>query len=247
MTDPHGLGFSDYVVYVDESGDHSLVSIDAGFPVFALTFCVFRKADYAQQVIPAMETFKFDFWGHDAVIMHEADIRKSSGPFNILLNAETREAFFERLNPLLSGARFDIIAAVIDKRRHVARYSAPMSPYEIALLFCMERLLSFLIERDQQGRRVHVIFESRGKSEDRELEAEFSRICNNEVRWGYRAMDFSQIRFESIFTKKDANSTGLQLADLTARPIALRTVRPGQGNRAYDLIRPKIRYQKVFP
>ena len=28
--------FSDYVVYVDESGDHSLTSIDADYPVFVL-------------------------------------------------------------------------------------------------------------------------------------------------------------------------------------------------------------------
>ena len=34
--------FGDYIVYVDESGDHSLVSIDQRFPVFALVFCVFN-------------------------------------------------------------------------------------------------------------------------------------------------------------------------------------------------------------
>ena len=28
--------FSDYVVYVDESGDHSLASIDSDYPVFVL-------------------------------------------------------------------------------------------------------------------------------------------------------------------------------------------------------------------
>lgn len=35
--------FSDYVVYVDESGDHSLASIDPDYPVFVLTLCVFHK------------------------------------------------------------------------------------------------------------------------------------------------------------------------------------------------------------
>jgi hypothetical protein len=38
--------FSDYVVYVDESGDHGLASIDPEFPVFVLAFCVFEKSHY---------------------------------------------------------------------------------------------------------------------------------------------------------------------------------------------------------
>lgn len=33
--------FSDYVVYVDESGDPNLKKINPNFPVFVLTLCVF--------------------------------------------------------------------------------------------------------------------------------------------------------------------------------------------------------------
>ena len=47
-----GGGHSDYIVYVDESGDHSLTSIDPDYPVFVLSFCIFRKAEYAQAVTP---------------------------------------------------------------------------------------------------------------------------------------------------------------------------------------------------
>ena len=38
--------FSDYIVYVDETGDHGLVSIDPQFPVFGLVFCLANKEDY---------------------------------------------------------------------------------------------------------------------------------------------------------------------------------------------------------
>lgn len=41
--------FSDYVVYVDESGDHSLTRIDHEFPVFVLALCVFDKRHYADE------------------------------------------------------------------------------------------------------------------------------------------------------------------------------------------------------
>ena len=45
--------FSDYVVYVDESGDHSLTSINPDFPIFILALCVFHKRHYSEMIIPA--------------------------------------------------------------------------------------------------------------------------------------------------------------------------------------------------
>ena len=44
--------FSDYVVYVDESGDHSLASINPDFPVFVLALCVIHKRHYAKRSFP---------------------------------------------------------------------------------------------------------------------------------------------------------------------------------------------------
>lgn len=41
------MRFSDYIVYVDESGDHSLTSIHAGYPIFVLALCIFHKEEYA--------------------------------------------------------------------------------------------------------------------------------------------------------------------------------------------------------
>ena len=43
-----------------------------------------------------------------------------------------------------------------------------------------------------------------------------------------------------MFVLKAAKSVGLQLADLTARPIALSQLRPDQLNRAFEIVRPKI-------
>lgn len=39
---------------------------------------------------------------------------------------------------------------------------------------------------------------------------------------------------------KSANSSGLQIADMTARPIGLHVMRPEQPNRAWDLISTKM-------
>ena len=64
------MPYSDYVVYVDESGDHSLQSIDPNFPVFSLAFCIFKKSDFVETVVPSVQRLKFEFWGHDAAVLH---------------------------------------------------------------------------------------------------------------------------------------------------------------------------------
>ena len=63
--------------------------------------------------------------------------------------------------------------------------------------------------------------------------------------------------FEIVFADKKVNSSGLQLADLTARPIGLHVVKPSQSNRTWGVIEPKLdhdehgKYEgwglKIFP
>ena len=211
------LNSPDYIIYADESGDHGLASIDPEYPVFALTFCMIRKSDYADTVVPAIQRFKFDFWGHDAVVLHEHEIRKSKGDFAILMaDQELRIRFYQRLNELIAGAPIALFASVIDKLHLKKKYSTPRNPYRIALLFCIEQLHSNLLQKNQDGKKVHIIFESRGKKEDRELEMEFHRIRNNFERREDLEPDCQRILFDIRFISKKANSTGLQLADLMA-------------------------------
>lgn len=138
-------------------------------------------------------------------------------------------------------------ASVIDKARHRDKYANPWNPYEIALHFCMEQLHDLMTTKMQHGKTVHVVFESRGRKEDKELELEFRRIAGNDSHWGYRRHDFNHFDFQPVFIPKAANASGLQLADLTARPIALSRLRPGQPNRAFEIIQPKLGGLKCFP
>lgn len=240
--------FGDYIIFADESGDHGLRSIDPEFPVFVLVFCLIRKDDYIDSLVPALQRLKMNYWGHDQVILHEHDIRKEKGPFGVLrTNRALRTAFFVELNQIISDAPIHLIASVIDKVKLTERYPNPYNPYEIALLFCMERALEFLVGKNQSGKRVPVLFESRGKREDNELELEFRRICDNRSNWGYKTPDFQALGFEHEFVSKLSNSSGLQLADLVARPLALRYLRPRQRNRAIEIIERKLLNIKTFP
>ncbi|MEY4427810.1 MAG: hypothetical protein RLZZ182_499 [Pseudomonadota bacterium] len=98
-----GRGFSDYVVYVDESGDHSLVSINPDYPVFVLALCVMHKRHYSEKIIPAVEKLKFNYFGHDSIVLHEHEIRKQKGDFAFLSHLPTREGFINSLSSIMEA------------------------------------------------------------------------------------------------------------------------------------------------
>ena len=228
------MPYSDYVVFVDESGDHGLVSIDRDYPVFVLDFCIFRKEDYIQSVVPKVEAFKFEHFGHDLVVLHEHEIRKQKQPFVFLRNQEKRRAFLDGLNVLIAEAEFTIIATVIHKQRLATTYLCPNSPYELALTFCMERTHGFLRALGQHTLKTHVVVERRGRREDNDLELAFRRIRDGNNQQG------PMPGFEIVFADKKSNSAGLQLADLTARPIGRHVLNPEQPNRAWDVVQGKL-------
>lgn len=243
--------FSDYIVYVDESGDHGLVSIDPKYPVFVLVFCIFQKEEYINRITTALARFKMQFWGHSEVVLHEHDIRKPKNEFTILFDKSVRQTFMDELTQLISSTSFTIVASVIEKKRLMSQYSSPANPYEISLSFGLERVYRYLSDIGQSDRQTPVIVERRGKREDEELELSFRRICD-----GINYFN-KKLPYDLVMIDKKANSTGLQMADLTARPIGIKTLRPKQANRAYDIILGKFRRSpsgnirgwglKVFP
>ena len=226
--------FSDYVVYVDESGDHSLTSIDKEYPVFVLAFCVFHKRHYSEKIIPAIEKLKFNYFGHDSVVLHEHEIRKQKGPFAFLSYQPSQNEFMSQLNSIVVASNFVLIACVVDKQRLGKSASSESNPYHLALGICLESLREFLVEKNQAELLTHVIVECRGSKEDRELELEFRRI-----RDAARQGD-APLPFEIIFADKKTNLTGLQLADLAARPIGINYIRPNQANRAFEELKSKF-------
>lgn len=108
------LKHSDYIIYVDESGDHSIASINPRYPLFVLSFCIIRKDIYAHNISPALRMLKFSVFGHDMVIFHEHEIRKKLGAFSSLGKSQ-REHLLESLSHIIAESDFTIIPIVIDK------------------------------------------------------------------------------------------------------------------------------------
>lgn len=230
----HGDDFGDYIVFVDESGDQSLTKIDPGYPVFVLSFCIFEKTHYYSQVVHATLKLKFDFFGSDIPILHEREIRKRENDFRILMDAEIREAFYGRLNTIMTKSDYTIVSTLIDKRTY-SHYSAPSNPYDVGAQFGLERVFYFMQERGQRGKRIPLVFESRGKNEDESLRRAFDEIMKRTSIEGMAGI------FDFHCVSKKANLQGLQLADLVARPIGTHFLHPTQRNRAWEMLSRKMR------
>lgn len=235
-----GNRFSDYLVFVDESGSPTLGNIDPDYPVLVLAFLIVLKTTYQTEIVPALQKFKFRHFGHDQVILHEREIRRDIGVFSFLKSPAMKQAFLDELSNIMSAAPFSLVSVIIRKDLLQARYRSPENPYHLALQFGLERVHGFLRQQNPSTASslsrpvVHLIFEKRGKNEDDELELEFRRICDGA---NFKRDDFP---FEIVFAHKQSNSSGLQLADLVARPIGMSVIRPEQTNRAFELLQSKL-------
>lgn len=226
--------YSKWIAYVDESGNYNTDTYDKDYPVFVLAFCIFHKDNYVKNVVKNLEVFKFEYFGYDTIVLHEREIRKEIGEFQFP-NKNFKQNFIGSLHQIIDISNFIVISCSINKQK-MFDHGLEMGDnlYHVALRFCLESLFDLMLEKKQQDRITHIVFEARGKREDKDLELEFRRICAgaNESR--------SRLPFEIIFADKRANSTGLQIADLVARPIGLHVIRPHQANRAFDVITKKF-------
>jgi hypothetical protein len=233
--------FSDYIVFIDESGSPVLDPLDPDYPIFVLAFCVVHKDHYANCIQPAFKRLKFKYFGHDMIALHAHAIRKPRGEYAFLQDATLRQSFMNDLNQIMADSEYSLIAHVIDKAALKRRYVKPFSPYDIALRMNMEQLSVFLSANGQAGQLCHLIAESRGKKEDDQLELEFRRVMDPAEGQGMaRHFSMSATPMQLRFVEKKINSSGLQIADLAAHPIGRNTIKPDQSNRAFSLIQDKV-------
>ncbi|MBI4886178.1 MAG: DUF3800 domain-containing protein [Acidobacteria bacterium] len=233
------------VVYFDEVGNPTLDDSDKDFPVFAISMFICHTDDYVHEIVPNINALKFKYFRHEAVVLHSRDIRKSLGDFSILRDPSVRAEFMTDLSDVMASSTYRLLAVAIRKDRLIRRYVYPENPYDLALLFVMERLVSVLEGHGQT--EVTIIAERRGRNEDRDLHAAFQRIITRGT--GYVELPrFQRIAWNLRFLPKTMNTIGTQMADLAAYPIARRVLDPTKPNGPYDIVRPKLARQlKIFP
>jgi hypothetical protein len=226
---------SDYLVFADESGDHGMAQINADYPVFVLSCCVFDRTQYVEKVCPEIQRFKMRWWPHDAVVLHSSQIKRRQGSYQFLSVQHQRQLFMEDLTLVLASLPFTLIACVVDKYALRKQSATRINPYALALKICMESVYAFLRDRSQQNLNTPFLVEKRGKVEDAELALDFGRVCNRDNRYG----KFPGFSIE--FVDKRTSLAGLQISDLVSTPIGRHFLRPNQPNRAFAMIERKFR------
>jgi hypothetical protein len=242
-----------YYLFIDESGDHGLTTLNPDFPVFLLCGVLLAEPDYFA-IRDEFNRIKGDFWKNKQVIFHSRDIRKCEKEFQILFDMELKAAFYQQLNACIENGNYTVIASAIQKDNYIKKFGRLSNDvYELALSFMIERSVFYLDDINLPGKNLQIVIEKRGKKEDKKLDEHFQRLVSRGT--GYvDAQRLRDINLNIHFRNKKENINGLQLADLVAYPTARYVIDPKRANPAFDIVAPKIyskngkRYGlKIFP
>ncbi len=215
------------LVFLDECGAHTL-DAKSSFPVFCLAAVIVREAAW-ENLDLVVRAWKITTVNDPNFVIHEPEIRGRVGPWG----KPDRDALLELMRELLAQLEFTVVACVVRRAEYLREFGAgapdeslPEHPYLMALDFLIERSL-MVLESDFKGGRAKVIVESRGPFEDALLQYEFARLHLDGTSYIHPSWFRQQLHPGLHFEAKGGTyASGLQLADLAARPIAEKVVSP---------------------
>lgn len=210
-------------MYVDESGDHVMEPSKWSGPdarYLGLTGVVIASDAYRRRTHPEFEALKQEFFPHDPdfpVILVRNRIAKKLGPFGGLSAPELAVHWEHRIIRFLSEHISQIFTVVIDKQNYRQRYGpTARHPYNYCAAALTEKYARWLRSIGANG---DVLAESRGGREDRELKRGFREFMEAGTEFLPAPELQSSVTSREIKLRpKEANITGLQLADLIVYP-----------------------------
>lgn len=227
-----------YYLFIDECGDHGLSKIDFHFPIFLL--CGILISDNENEILKSEITkLKSFFWRDNSPIFHSRDIRKCANAFKILLDEKTKLKFYRDLNKILEHHTYSIIPAGLNKFSYVKKYgNLGSDPYEFCLSNVFDLCISNLKKLSQSTELV-IVLEKRGEKEDNKLASHIAKIISNGT-YKNSIESFKLLHITFKFNHKKEDLIGLQIADLTAYPIAKYLLNEQALNPAFEVIAKKI-------
>lgn len=234
----------EYFLFLDECGSHALNAPNEKFRAFCLCGILVATDAY-----PAFDrrwkTWKATWLGSQQVRVHEPDVRKRSHWFHHT-DPIHEQAIHDALADELARMPFTCIAGAIDKDAFNAAHATgkvddflPTSAYLMCLDFVVERAVHFLYHAGGDARGL-VVAESRGLREDAEVHAEFIRLQLEGTQWQNESWFRYQLRPYIEFLRKDINHSGLQIADLVARPIAEKMLQPTTSPIHWGIVKDRL-------
>lgn len=225
------------ILFLDESGDHSLSVIDPQYPLFVLGGIIVDQ-DYAEgELDREVRAFKRELFGREDLILHTADITRNRLGFERMIEPEFRARFYERLNTLMRGLRYQVVACVIRKEEHLRAYGvAALDPYLLSLDILVER---FCLEIGDVAGGGMIVAERRGPTLDHQLELAWLNLKVQGTRF-LQAKAIERRVLGLNLREKAENIAGLQLADLVATPVG-RFVLGKTVKEDFEIVKAKFR------
>ncbi len=229
-----------YCLFVDESGTSVLKGVrkclrrNREIPFydrfFIITGCAMRLTDYTRLRDSFLDIKKrfwrdgeyFDTVEHKTkpVVFRSYDLRKGRPPFRAL-DVDQR-LLASTVLQTIDQTPFELFSATIDKRVICSQNSLPQDPYELGMTFILERYAKFRLGR--KGKTGAIMFESRGREEDKDLHKKVMNMLDVGTRW-VSASTFGSVA-PVLFSSKIMNNSlglhgcaGLELADLCCYPF----------------------------
>ena len=207
------------VMFLDESGDHSLSKIDPQYPVFVLCGVIMDEEHHKDVAAPALARFKKTLFGRDDLVLHTLEFTRNQAGFEVMKDHGFRVRFFRGLEELFNSLEFKIVACVVKKVEHLNRYGlSAVDPYMLSLSVLVER---FVFECGSAGGSI--VAEGRGQNLDNALELAFLDLKIRGTGYIPPTKIRKRIHNFAIHDKRE-NLAGLQMADIAATPIGRHVV-----------------------
>ena len=231
-------------VFIDECGAHSRKAKEK-FKAFCLAAVIIRDS-VLQEVDRKWKRWKHYYLGSANKQVHEPDIRWRNRSFWCGGDRAKCAKAIKSLDRVLDRLDFTAVVCVVNRPAYVKEIglqplddSLPQHPYLMSMHFLMERL-AMALHGQFDGARARLVIESRGPKEDATIQYEIARLFLDGTSY-VSATWFRQQFFPGVaFREKSQNCTGLQLADLIARPCGEKVVDPGSTPGRWPVIRKKL-------
>ena len=153
--------FSDYIIYLNESGEQPTPNDS----LFILSACIFDKKHYSEKLVPRLQALKFQYFGHDGVLLSADD---GLGP-------SLRHQFQADFSALLDSVNFILISCVYD--RMLTNDKDLKIPRDEMLRFSLDHASRFLQEREQTDRLTNVIAVGSDPDQNEQAVQAFRQVC----------------------------------------------------------------------
>jgi len=229
------------ILFLDESGDHSLAKIDPQYPLFVLGG-VIADRDYAKGEMTAqLREFKKRLFGREDIVLHTADLTRNRTGFERLKDTAFRTQFYHELNQLMRELEYQVVACVIHKSKHLQRYDvSALDPYFLSLQVLVER---FAFEVGDTLNGGFIVAERRNPTLDTQIELAWLNLKVQGTRFMRATQISHRIRGMALRDKTDLIA-GLELADLVVTPIG-RYVQGKSPREDFHIIESKFRRDRA--